>query len=485
MSISSTLSSALSGLTASARAAELVSSNVANALTEGYARRELEITSRSVGGSGQGVSVVGVRRVVDQALVSDRRIAEAGADDLSLRADFQKKLETALGTPETEGSLTERVAKLETALIEATSHPESEPRLTNIVDTARAVASTIRNASDVVQDARTTADSKIAKDVDLVNKSLARLAEMNEQIRNSVSSGRDASALMDQRQQLVDKVATVIPVREVARDHEQIALYTAGGAVLLDGRPSELGFTAVGMVVPEMSQASGALSGLTLNGRAIRTSGEDSLVAGGTLAANFAIRDELAPEAQARLDAVARDLVERFSDPAVDPTLTAGTPGLFTDAGSGFSATKEVGLAGRLTVNEAVDPREGGDLRLLRDGIGATQNGATGNSRQLTALHDAMTKPRPTTSGGFSAGNRSAATLASDLLSATATDRLTAESDASYASSRSEALRVMELQTGVDTDYEMQQLLLIEQAYSANAKVIQTVDDMIKTLLEI
>ena len=77
MSISGSLSSALSGLTAAAKAAEVVSSNIANATTEGYGRREVITTARSVGHSGQGVKIVGVYRHVDPVLLSDRRQAEA------------------------------------------------------------------------------------------------------------------------------------------------------------------------------------------------------------------------------------------------------------------------------------------------------------------------------------------------------------------------------------------------------------------------
>ena len=36
---------------------------------------------------------------------------------------------------------------------------------------------------------------------------------------------------------------------------------------------------------------------------------------------------------------------------------------------------------------------------------------------------------------------------------------------------------------GVDTDKEMQALLVVEKNYAANAKVLQTVNDMINTLL--
>ena len=78
MSIAGSLSSALSGLTAASKAAEIVSSNIANAMTEGYGRRELQTTALTLGSTGQGVRVVGVYRNIDAALVGDRRRAEDG-----------------------------------------------------------------------------------------------------------------------------------------------------------------------------------------------------------------------------------------------------------------------------------------------------------------------------------------------------------------------------------------------------------------------
>jgi hypothetical protein len=49
MTISGALSNALSGLRAAGRGAEVVSSNISNALTPGYARRELSLVSSSIG----------------------------------------------------------------------------------------------------------------------------------------------------------------------------------------------------------------------------------------------------------------------------------------------------------------------------------------------------------------------------------------------------------------------------------------------------
>jgi len=55
----------------------------------------------------------------------------------------------------------------------------------------------------------------------------------------------------------------------------------------------------------------------------------------------------------------------------------------------------------------------------------------------------------------------------------------------SYTAARFESIRQSELALGVDSDAETQLLLLIEQSFAANARVIQTVDSLFRTLMEI
>ncbi len=484
MSIGGTLASALSGLSASAKAAELVSSNIANATTPGYARRELLLTSRTVGTSGQGVAIVGVGRSVDLSLLGDRRLAQSSAGDADARAAFFKRLEQALGTPDQAFSISGRVAAFEAALTEATAQPQSEPRLSGVLNAAKALASQIGQASRDVQTSRTVANNDIAKDVKTLNTSLERVMRLNVQIRKGAGQGQDTAALQDQRQQLVDQIAGIVPLRQIQQDDGSISLYTPGGAVLLDGLPAVFGFSGTSSANPYISNGAG-LSGLTLNGNPIATSGDNSMIRGGTLAANFAVRNELAVAAQSQLDALARDLVERFSDSGLDATRAPGDPGLFTDAGAAFDGLTEVGLSQRLKINAAADPEQGGALWRLRDGLGAAAPGSVGNSSLLSSLRSTLTSLREPVSGGFMAGVRSFSTFASDLLSDAATSRLNADGEAAFARTRLETFVSLEAENGVDTDQEMQALLQIERAYAANAKVISAVQDMIKTLLEI
>lgn len=485
MSITSALSSALTGLSVTSRQAEILSSNVANATTPGYARRELGLRSAVLAGTGQGVAATGVTRHLDRALLAERRLAQAGDADRSLRSAFLDRVEKRLGSPDEAGSLAARLNGFHQALIEAQGRPESQARLQTVLSAARSLAQGFNDTTDDIQAARGTADRQIAAEVGRLNSTLARLQGLNAELRSFSGAGRDVSALLDERQRLVDSISAIVPVREVSRDHDQIALFTTGGISLLEGSASVFGFTAVNTITPETTQALGGLSGITINGQPHATAGSTSPILGGSLGALFAVRDELAVAAQGKLDAVARDLMERFSSAGLDPTLAPGAPGLFTDAGGPFVALDEVGLAGRLAINAAADPAQGGALFRLRDGLGAPVEGPPGNAALLGDLQAILTQTRPLGSTGFTSGLRSFAGLMSDFHSDASAQRLAAQADQSFSSARLTALTDLEAQNGIDTDQEMQALLVIEKNYAANAKVIQTVEDMIDILIRL
>lgn len=483
MSITSALAGALSGLSATSRQAEILSSNVANATTPGYARRQVGLGAAVLAGHGQGVQVLGVTRDVDRHLLGERRVAQAGGGDRDVRAEFLQRVEQTLGTADNPSSLAARLAAFDQALVESSGRPESQARLNSVATTAKALMSGLSAATTDIQNARASADRRIGEEVGKLNSTLQQLHELNVNLRSFTGAGRDVSALLDERQRLVDQISAIVPVREIPRDLNQIALFTVGGAPLLEGSAAVIGFTPVHTITPEMTQALGGLSGISINGRPYDTAGSASPILGGTLGALFSVRDELAVGAQGKLDAAARDLVERFA--GLDPTLAPGAAGLFTDGGGAFDPLDEAGLAGRLRLNPAADPAQGGALFRLRDGLGAATEGPPGNGTLLTALHAALTGARPLASTGFPAGNRSFAVLTSDILSDASAMRLSAQSEQSFSAARLTALTDLEAQNGIDTDQEMQELLVLEKNYAANAKVIQAVADMIDTLIRL
>ena len=482
--LSLSLNNALAGLAVLSRVTETISSNVANAATPGYAPRETVVSQRVVGSTGLGATVQGVQRHVDPQLLGDRRFAEAELAKATVRTDFFSAIERAIGLPDDAGSLSGRLAQFSSGLIQASSRPDSEGRLQLALDGAKSVAQQLNASSDAVQSERMRADSAIDSAVGFINTTLDQIATLNQQITRAGNGVHGSLAIADQRQQLIDGLSEFIPVREVARENGTVALFTPGGAILVDGNPAVLGFTPAGVIVPEMNVGASTLSGLTINGQSVSTDAEKGPIAGGKLATLFEVRDVHATAAQTRLDAVARDLIERFESTSVDPTLGLGDPGLFTDAGAALTIADEVGLSGRISINALVDPDQGGAVWRLRDGIGAAVPGAAGDASILNALGAALEESRIPASGGFTI-SRTASGTSAELISGISASHSIFAQEQSFTRARADILIGSELQNGVDTDLELQRLLLVEQAFAANAKVISTIDELFETLLRI
>lgn len=484
MTISGALSNAMSGLRAAGRGAEVVSANIANAMTPGYGRRILALSSSSIGPGG-GVRIDGITRVVDAGLASDRRLADAQQSNVQGNVDFLLRYEQFLGTPNDPNSLTARLSGFENALITASSRPDAPERLSAAVIEAEYLVNSLRDASEGIQTARAVADRTIGSQVDELNTALGQVVALNQQITAAQVQGGDTAGLQDQRQQILDRIGVLVPVREAPRDNGQVALYTTGGAVLLDGTAAEIGFERSNVVTPYMSVTGGTLSGLTINGTPIRTGSDNGALRGGAIGAQFAVRDELGVEAQATVDMLARELVVRFQNDEIDPTLSPGDAGLFTDSGGTFDVANERGLSSRLMLNASVDPEQGGQAWRLRDGINALVPGDAGNANVLQGLSEVLNEARIPGNGNLGGGAFSMTELAATITSGIGSQRAVAEQELSYTSARLTELTERQLADGVDTDAEFQRLLLIEQSYAANARMIEAVEEMMQTILRL
>lgn len=466
MSLSSALGAALSGLSVTARRAEVVSSNIANAGVAGYARRDLAVQSSQ---TAPGARVVALLRQADPLLQGERRAADADAAGKGLLAAQLAKLGQSFGATGQEGSLQSTLDRFSAALISARARPDSLPQLASLAQSAQDVQRRFVSISDSIQSLRAEADARIAADVGRLNADLAEIATLDRQIASARTAGRDSASLMDQRQVLVDRAASIVPLREVPQGNGRTLLVSLDGAVLLDGRPAVIGFARS----PIISASSGAaLPGLTLDGQPVSAT-VGGLLSGGALGAAFDLRDTVLPGLQAGLDGLAFSLGKRFQD--ADPTLGPGQSGLFSDQGGAIDPAQVQGLSARLRLSADIDPDQPATLRLLRDGIGSTAPGPTGDASLLSALSDAF---RATTPIGIPQ-------QAADLVDSLSLRRLSAEAEAGMAAARQSTLQESEAAQGVNTDRELQDLLQIEKAYAANARVIQTVDRMLQTLLEI
>ena len=145
---------------------------------------------------------------------------------------------------------------------------------------------------------------------------------------------------------------------------------------------------------------------------------------------------------------------------------------------------KRQGLAGRLSINNSVQPDKGGALWRLRDGVGATIPGEPGDTTQLNAFVDVLETGMTFDAATGLSTNARLGDFAADLVSQQNVLRVSADAQAETA-----RVRLITFEDnrssieGVNVDTELQKLLEIEQAYGANSQVLSSLSDMLDTLL--
>ena len=482
MSLSSALNLSLSGLSASSRMAATVSENVANSQTPGYSVRSVELAAGADAQGTPGTRIVGIKRA-EAPLVSEmRREAQSAAAEQSALSEASRRLSDAVGQPGEPTGLAARLDSLDQALARLTATPESTTLQRAVVTELDLLSEKFADAAEAILTVKETADRTIASEVERLNSALSGLERLNATIRSREASGRDINTLLDQRSVLVDTVTTIVPVRIVEREGSQISLYTPQGATLLDARAAEITFAQSPVITADMTLENGQLGALIVNGQAVDMG--SSRLGGGSLAAQFRIRDSLAAEAGNHLDALALHTASRLQQ--ADTTLAQGAPGLLTDAGLLAEAANQTGLAARLEVNALVTPSGSDQIWRVRDGLGAAAPGLELDATGPTALLDAVRSAQSPPPGSVDDAPRSLTGHMSALGTALRTQSDAFEREASFRSAEALELEVEESDLlGVNTDAQLQQLLTIEAAFEANARVMTVVGRLLDELMEI
>ena len=206
MSLTAASRNALSGLSMASMTTRLISDNIANALTPGYAVRNLNLTSDH---NGSGVRITGITRFVDPVLLSNRRQADANLGMATTASNFMARVEDLIGLPDDGTSLSARMARFQTDMLEAASRPDSGIRLDQAVDSAGGLVDAIGSAAQGVQKLRNDAEQKIVSLVSRLNDLLLQVDELNVNIAKTTISGNSAAPLVDQRQVLIDQISEI------------------------------------------------------------------------------------------------------------------------------------------------------------------------------------------------------------------------------------------------------------------------------------
>lgn len=482
MTITSALNAAQSGLRVTGLRADVVATNVANAATPGYVRRSISLGELLIGSDTQGVISNGVRRSQDPFEVAQRRALSSEIGQASVLASTFESLSARVGNGTDDNGLFGAFSNFETALSNAVASPESASQATALLNAAQQLTNELNGLSETTTQLRAEADREIAFGVDTVNTALERIQQLNVQIAGSDRNTNQSAALIDERQRQLDTIAEYLPIQTVDRSSGRIDVYTTEGVVLLAGEARQLEFDQTENFSPGLSIGDGTLSGLSVDGITLTPGAPNySAASGGVFGGLFQLRDQDLPAFQAQLDTIADTLITRLSDDTIDPTKTPGDPGLFITQLTPTGA----GSAGRITVNPLVDPNQGGEIFRLRDGLGAAAAGPPGDNTILSAIFESFTEVEAINSNGL-AGSFSLTSLTAQFSSLVGQTRVNQDSILTAATTQFNAVLAAEqANSGVDIDAQLQDLLAIEQAYAANARVVQVASDLLDRLLEL
>lgn len=241
------ISIAASGLGGYRAALETVSENVANANSEGFARRDIELRARApFTGSptarpelvGLGVGLAGVRRAHDAFLSSDARTAHSDHARHMAASTWLSEIETALGSGDAAAG--PAITAFYHAAGDVASDPGSEVKRNLFLRSADNAASRFRDTASGLANIDEALQREAAREVAAVNDLASALATVNDHLRRTAEGTGASAGLMDERDRLLDEISAYahLEVREGARGVVDVRLGDGNGPRLVSGGTS-------------------------------------------------------------------------------------------------------------------------------------------------------------------------------------------------------------------------------------------------------
>lgn len=465
------LFSAGAGMRANQKWSEVTARNISNANTPGYVRKETQFDTRTSGGSAE-VYVSRVDRQVDSSLLRMHRYETSKVEKQRAIAQGIEEYTAILGTPDEQNSPAASLSELHNSFIRLSNNPGSVEVQRTVVMAAKDLTQNIQNTSYNIDKAEDENNIAIRNEISNINEGLDRLASLNERFGQTARLTTDNQELLDERDKIIDEISKSMNVRIVERSDGRVSLYTGGGSELVDNdKVHRLSLDVAG----NLMAGNVDITPRTNNPRAFQQ---------GSLAGRLELRDETLPQFRLQLDELARGVIQTFENK--DASLSAGQPGIFTDGGAAYDPANLEGLAGRIAVNDAVQPELGGQLWRVREGVAATNQVGSSFTGQIADFLAGFNEVQSFDPATGLAANYKIEDYASNMVAHQGVTKAGADTEVRRGQVSLQTIENSRLSvSGVSIDDELQKMALIERTYQANAQVAQTVAGMLDTLISI
>jgi flagellar hook-associated protein 1 len=454
------LNTALSGLVAQQRALNTVNHNIANANTEGFTRQRVDMAAapayalpaynNPVGPGQQGTGVVTAEhsRLRDQFTDLQFRAQNAAFGQFEARSGSLDRLNQVIDEPGPTGINT-LLGKFWDGWQALSRTPEAPSAREAIRAAGISLSEGFQDMRAQLVSSQTEANGRIGETVVQVNAAANQLNTLNQAIAKVTAVGQTPNDLLDQRDVLIDAISKSANIAVTTPAANGKVSVTLGGQLLVDGTTDTVNALAV----------SGA--GVVTVGAAVAT------VTDGSLRGQIDIRDTVIGGVGGyidQLDTLAATVITEVNNRHAAGYALDGT------TGNNF-------LTGTSAANMAVDPTVITSInKIAASDTAANLPGGGNNAVRLAQLQDVVLTigASTTTINGFYQGVISRLGVDTDQA-----DRLAQVQKGvlDSAISRRDAV------SGVNLDEEVSDMVRFQKSYSAAARMITTLDDMLETIV--
>ncbi len=254
------LSIAMSGLFANQKALSVTSHNVANANTEGYSRQRVDMSAYrpdqlpgDQGTLGTGVDTDAVKQIRDAFLDYQYRGVSSELSESEARAEIIENIEAILNEP-TDSGIRQLMDDFFDSVQELNKNPESLSIRTLVRERAISLTSGIANMSSSLKDLQQDLNFEFEVSVENLNNYASQIADLNKIIYETELTGGTANDVRDQRNLLLDKMSELVDIDyyEDSQDRFYVAIgghlivsHTRSEELVLEEREEALNYTDV------------------------------------------------------------------------------------------------------------------------------------------------------------------------------------------------------------------------------------------------
>ena len=455
----SIINNALSGALAAQAGLNTTSQNVSNVMTPGYTRQGVLLTSvqplkSGALSAGSGVTVPSLIRFSDsyKSLQMWRAASDLGQHSTS--QPYMTQLEQVMG--DDSSSLNNGLDTFFSALNAASVEPTSSPLRQQVITAADALAQRFNSLNQVLSNQRASVQQQRTTIVSQVNTLTTDIAALNKQIAATQATGVNPSGLIDERDNKIDSLASMVAVQVVDQADGTRSVS------LRSGQPLVAGSIASTMSVQGNPDGSQTLT--------LAFAKETFTLASGGLGGQLGGLDDMEQNVLLPMMKSVTDMAQQMST-QVNTQLQAGF-GLTGAAGQALFQFDATSVTGMLKVNSTITPQ---DLGFSSD---ATTPGDSANLLQII---------------GIQSQNVTTPWLGTVTLSDAATQLVgklgmaSQQNQASLTTSqtvRNQAEESWKSTSGVNNDEEAINLVQYQQMYQSNMKVIAVANTLFDATLQ-